>query len=283
MDEYLRNVEKAIERINSIDYSRNDSFAKVENEIRRIGKIPIIMYIFQTNNMIFRARINFKTNFFTKFSEISYPKPESVKNYARVNVPNQSRFYGSENRPTSYLELAEYLAQETKIGETISITIGGWMVTDDLKLILVYNPKDTKETEYNKHHKDVFSDFLNKIGEKYKSGTVRLYEFLGEKFSEYAKNRKDIYIITNAFSGIVLSKNKADGIIYPSVPMIGKGFNVALLPSEVDDLKIRLMFASRDTFEIGETEEEKHHFKETKRVDAQLNYKSNTLEWINGS
>lgn len=283
MSDYLDKIESSIKSIESIDFLNDNSHQEIEEEIQKIGKIPIIIYKFPSNSIIYRARINFDKKKFSKISEITYPKPQFVKNYARVNKPKQSIFYCSENRPTSYLELATYLAQETKIGDKISITISGWMLVENLKLILIYDPESRRYSKFHKLHGKAFDAFIEKTPKKYREGTYRFFNFIGSKFSEYAKNRDDIYKITSTYSDIILSRSNADGIIYPSISLGGDAFNIALLPEVMDDNKVRLMFTSKDVFDIKEINERKHHFVEIERIDGKINYELNTIEWNTGS
>ncbi len=282
MSEYLNEVESVIKNIESIDLSNDNAYSKVLEEIKKI-KVPVIIYIFPSNSIVFRSRINFDKEFFNNISQITYPKPKYVKNYARANKPEQSVFYCSENRPTAYLELATYLAQETKIGEQISITIAGWMLAEELRLLLIFDPKSSRDSDFYKRHGEAFDDFMNKLPEGYKKGTNRLFNFIGEKFSQYAKGHEDVYKITSAFSNFILSQDKVDGIIYPSISLDGKAFNIALFPEVVDDNKIRINFVSKDVFDIKETDDGKHNFVEIDRFNGKINYEQNSIEWNTSS
>ena len=244
--------------------------------------MPIILFPYKANNLIFRSRINDKP-YFHEINEISAPKNEYVTNYARANKPRQTLFYGSENRPTSYMEFLDHLSEITDFGNDVSFTIGGWRLKKDLVLALVYNPSDKKETEYNKLYGQGFDEFVDKTAKEYRDGTLQFFEFIAEEYSKPVKYNIETYLITCAYSNLIFSYKECDGIIYPSVPSAGNGFNVVLKENVTLDNSIKLEFAGKDTFVATEQENGKHNFILTKSENAEkVDLENEIIEWENG-
>ncbi len=280
--EYLDHIEKLIIEIRTINYNNNWAYEQVLHSFLKIKKMPIILYPYKVNNLIFRSRINDK-DYFQEINEISAPKNEYVKNYARANKPRQTLFYGSENRPTSYMEFVGQLAETTDFGEEISFTIGGWRLKKDLILALVYNPLDKRETEYNKLYGHGFDEFVEKTAKEYRDGTIRFFEFIAEEYSKPVKDNIETYLITCAYSNLIFDYEKCDGIIYPSVSSVGNGFNVVLKENVILENSIVLEFAGKDTFVATEQDNGKHNFINNKSENAEkVDLKNGKIEWKNG-
>jgi hypothetical protein len=279
MASYKENVESAISTIDSIDYSKEGAYNLVVEAIKGIGKVPRFHYKIEANEVFFRSRPNDSEDYYKEVKKISYPPKDKVKNYARANKPEQSVFYCSDTRPTSYLELAYDLAENTEIGESISITISLWQIVEQIEVVLIINPNDSNQTEYSKRHKEAVDNMLNELGEDMKEGTILLYEYIAKKFSADAKHDKSIYIITSAISNFLLA-NDQDGVMYPSVPYQENGFNIALRKGLVDDSKVRLINVNRDTFTIEATEEGKHNFKQSADMEQGIiNWSDKSISW----
>ena len=91
--------------------------------------------------------------FFEEKSQIRNPKKEFVSKYARCNKPYQSLFYSSENRPTSYMELIEYLAETTFFGDRFYATIGLWELKRDLDVVVIHNTdKKKRKSDFEIRH-----------------------------------------------------------------------------------------------------------------------------------
>jgi len=96
-------VINALEKINP-----EDEFAYEEaiKTFLYLGRFPVFIDNVEKGTKICRSRTHKNgEQFFNKVSEIFIPPPQFVPSYARCNKPFQSKLYGSENRPTSYIEL----------------------------------------------------------------------------------------------------------------------------------------------------------------------------------
>jgi len=264
---YIKHIENSIEEIKSIDFKNSWAYEQVIHSILKIQKLPIILFNYPKNSMIFRSRINEGLNVYEKISDISAPDSKFVNNYARANKPKQTLFYGSENRPTSYLEFVEQLAEVTPIGNEVLITIGGWELQKDLTFVLVYNPSDKRNNEYNQYHRKAFDNFIEQTPIELRKGTVKFFEFIGKEFSKPVKTNLDTYLITCAYSNIIFSYEQCDGIMYPSVPSGGIGFNVAIKENIIKNDFIQLKVAKTDKFIAASQENGKHNFLNNASID----------------
>jgi len=276
--EYLKHIEDSINEIESIDFRNNWSYEKVIHSILKIQKLPIILFNEPKGNFIFRSRINDGVKPFVYVSKISIPDEKFVQNYARANKPKQSLFYGSENRITSYMEFAMYLAECTPFNEEVSITIGIWEIQRDLTFALVFNPEISRDTKYNKYHGEAFDDFIRKTPEELRKGTLKFFKFIGEKYAELADKNTNNYLITCAYSNIIFAYEQCEGIMYPSVPSGGDAFNVVIKKNAINEDVLKLKEVKMDKFIAREQPNGKHDFVNNASMDAS-NIANDKIEW----
>ncbi len=279
--EYLGHIESSIKEIESINFKNNWAYEQIIHSILKIQKLPIILFTEPKGNFIFRSRINNGATQFESISEISIPDEKYVNNFARANKPRQSLFYGSENRPTSYLEFAMHLAETTPFNEEVSITVGAWELQRNMTFVLVFNPKSSRDNDYNKYHGEAFDDFIGKTPEELRKGTIRFFEFIGQKYAELAENNLNNYLITCAYSNIVYAYDQCDGIMYPSVPRAGDAFNVVIKKNTIEEGALSLKTARMDKFIARKQDNGKHDFLNNASMDASR-INSKTIEWNNG-
>ncbi len=228
-------VVNAIQQLESIN--PNDEFAYEEAIIKflSIGKIPVLMDIIEANTAICRTRTHYKNElYFEKVSDIFIVPQQLVTTFSRCNKPYQAKFYGSENRPTSYLELVNNWLENFKEGDKLFVTIGEWLTLRNLCLVLITTPdKQLRNSAFDKHYGNHLDNYLGQYKDCEKNGFIEFYRYLFTKFRKDAKNDLHTYLITSAYCNLALSlaKGKADGIFYPSVPGVPakeNGMNFAL-------------------------------------------------------
>jgi hypothetical protein len=279
--EYLARIEGAINEIESIDYSNSWSYEQVIHSILKIPHLPIILFTEPRGNSIFRSRINNDMTPYYSISDISLPKEEFVLNFARANKPKQSLFYGSENRPTSYMEFAMHLAETTPFNKVVSLTVGRWEIQRNLIFALVFNPTMVRNNVYNNTHGEFFDDFISKTPEELRKGTIKLFEFIAEKYANQVEhNDIKTYLITCAYSNIIFSYGQCDGIMYPSVPRLGDAFNVVIKKNSIDEGVLVLRNARMDKFVAREQSNGKHEFLNIASMDADK-IGVGKIEWSN--
>lgn len=277
--EVMNNI---IQYVFEIDESSEQAYEKAFLAYRNIERVPIISDIWAKGSLIFRSRTHESVEeVFEKISDISYPHEKYVKNFARVNRPYQSVFYGSENRPTSYMELVEYWAETRKFGEKLSVTIGMWELQKDLTLAII--PIPNPDERLTREEKQVGENYDIKKKEHKGSDVVisdTLFDFLSKEFRKPAKNNKAVYIRTASISNLFLINPVLDGIIYPSVPFGGQGYNIVLRKSIIDNQGIKLIGVGKDTFQITESENKKHNFTQIGNIEAKsIDHEKGLIIW----
>ena len=114
-----------------------------------------------------------------------------------------------------------------------------------------------------------------------RKGTVRFFEFIGQKYAEQAENNLDNYLITCAYSNIVYGYDQCDGIMFPSVPRGGDAFNVVIKRNSIEGSTLSLKSVRMDKFIAREQDNGKHDFLNNASMDASK-INSETIEWNNG-
>lgn len=273
---YIEKVNQAIRKIERLDKSKGHYYEQVLFEFSKIEKLPIIIYRLEANDLFFRTRINNGNNFET-FDDLSYPNEKYVSFYARANKPLQQIFYCSENRPTSYIELLNN--RERNVGDEITLTIGCWQLVEPVDVVLVFDPSKERDNEYNRQHGEGYDSFIEQTQEEYREGTNRLFEFIGSYFGKQANEDKHTYMLTTSYSNLVFTHDMVEGIIYPSVPFGGNGFNVAFFPKVVDDNRLRLLDVMKNTMRIELTEDGHNNFVEQSADRGIIDYVNRTISW----
>ena len=210
--------------------------------------IPVLRYYLYPGTGLVRQRVNIKGTEFNKISELNYPPLLCVKKYERANIPFQPMFYAcsfptdyhDENTPpprvVSLQETSSFFRDKAACGIERS-TVSRWEVMKDLELVaLPFLADYTMACKDIKTIKDdwneaVKTNTLNQDG-------LELVEYMAREIGKIFTSNVEYFKIANFVNYLlnVNEKTKAvDGIIYPSVPAAGSGFNVAIKPSVVDE------------------------------------------------
>lgn len=244
-------VQEAIHILQSIDPIDPAAYNKAVEGYKHIGQLPFFILDFpDLPKTVFHTRTHDTDNFFENFSDISLPPQAFVKSFARCNVPHQPVFYCSDFRPTSYLELLEYWAEEKK-EEYLHATIGKWTIEKSLKVLIVTSPHEQDRlSPYDKMHGIKLDHFINQQSGDVKSAMILLYKFLFDKFRKPAKKDPQTYIITSAYCNMAFNQTKdpIDAVLYPSVPYDGEGINLAIKATYPFENNMKLVLVARDTF-----------------------------------
>lgn len=289
---FLDKVNNLISEIERLDKSKGYYYEQLLFKYSNLEHLPIMIYKLKANDIFYRSRVHGDRDpdFFQNISEISYPPEKYVYSYARVNKPCQSLFYCSDCRPTSYIELADYLTENKNDGDIINITIGCWQLVEDIEVILIYNPSVERNNAYSIRHGtgyDGFIEYVRKNNPPLVDGTRAFYEYLGAKFASSAKENSEIYKLTAAYANLCFSKEldyqridtNIRGIIYPSVPREGEGFNIAFYPEIINDNRLRLLDVKRDTFRLGTNADGTKTLTETGSTNGTIVHASKTINW----
>lgn len=208
-------------------------------------EIPIVRYTIYPGSSLIRQRINQPGKNFSHVSELSYP-PINVTPMERANLPGHPMFYActfpseiNKRAPIPRFialeETSSFMRDKTKSGIERA-TVSRWSVTKQIELIAL---------PYMGTYERACPDLL-KIKKEWKEvikhcvvprATLDLVHYMAKEISKDFTKKEQYFKIAN-FVYYLLNINKktkdADGIIYPSVPAQGAGFNVAIKPDVVD-------------------------------------------------
>lgn len=247
---------KITDALNAYDIEKGnlDELYRIFKEVDDYD-IPIVRFTIYPGSGLIRQRINLRGKEFHEVSELNYPPATYLSNYGRANLPYQSMFYAcsfpNENEPNtpiprivSLLETSSFFKDKESTGIERA-TVSRWDVLETLNLIALpfsgdYSRPCQDVLNFVKTWQDIINDAsVNPEG-------LELIQYMSNEIAtdfsfdnEYMKIANFVNYLLN-----VNAKTKdADGIIYPSVPAQGGGFNVAIKP-DIADAKIKFIGAS---------------------------------------
>lgn len=204
--------------------------------------LPIIRLILYPGSGLIRQRINIAGGEFNEVSELSYPPLICVIKYERANVPYQPMFYAcsfprgynDETHPPRVIALQEtssFFKDKFASGIERS-TVSRWEVVKEIELVALpfladYNmPNSDIQTIKDEWNSAIGNSSVNQEGRE-------LVEYMAKEIGKDFSSNVGYFKIAN-FVNYLLNVNEktknVDGIIYPSVPAGGAGFNVAIRP-----------------------------------------------------
>jgi hypothetical protein len=232
---------------------------------------------------VFRARTHFENELHSLKSDISLAPHGAIKYFGRCNRPYQSKFYCSENRPTSYMELVNYWSDEREVGQNLYATIGRWRIKTDFSTLIVTSPDPQKRiSNFDRYHGTSLDEILSKEDGESKEATIVFYQFLFDRFRKSAKNDPLTYVITCAYCNIALARvpYSVDAIYYPSVPFEGNGVNFAFNNNFINENNIELLSVLRDEFVVYLNEADIKSFHQTNFINANsVDDNAGTISW----
>lgn len=248
-------IDNLIDSLKNLDLSTYPN-KEIRSLLEQIGKISTLELYFHKGRQVMRARVNNNDSRYRKKTDLSYKPQQFNITYQRASTPNRTMFYASclsENPNDNEIQsmripcILESIPEMRDNNSSFikKITFGRWEVIDDLRLF----PIILNETYYQN------TIFLKEIADYYKKNNELFDQTLAEKSekiqsflaNEFAKEeiREDYdYMISAIFSELMI-ENNYDGVFYPSVRTVGKGFNIAITPKATE--KLRLIFAGECT------------------------------------
>ena len=247
---------KITDLLNAIDVTKENT-EELYGIFRIVAdyNLPVIRFYLYAGSGLIRQRVNQQGTEFSSVSELSYPPLLCVKGYERANVPYQPMFYAcsfpsgynDETHPPRVIALQETSAFfKDKMSRGIErCTVSRWEVVKDIELIAMPFLADYKMPNNDiATIKNAWNQELQK--NKVNSDGLELIEYMAKEIGKEFKTNVEYFKIAN-FVNYLLNVNEktknADGVIYPSVPSGGAGFNVAIKPTVVDE-KIKFVGAS---------------------------------------
>jgi hypothetical protein len=279
----LDNVKIAIEKLEAINPEEECAYEKAILTFLSINKLPILYCEIPRNTIVFRARTHETNKYFESVSDISIAPNSLAKSFARCSRPFQSKFYCSENRPTSFMELADNWAESKDFGDKIYVSIGCWKLNKSLRVIIITTPdKDNRISSFDKYFGTYIDKYISECNPDIKEPVIVFYRYLFDIFRKSAKIDTKTYIITTAYCNLALMRSidKIHGICYPSVPYQEQGINLAINSDFAKSDNFELTSIIRSEIIVIENENKKKSFKEIASSKAiKIDMINNIIEW----
>lgn len=203
---------------------------------------------------LIRQRINKPGRNFSHIADLSYP-PASLTPMERANLPGHPMFYACSfpseitkdspiPRVIALEETSSFMRDKSKSGIERA-TVSRWLVTEKIELVaLPYTGTYERACPDLLQIKKEWLDAITRgiVPEE----PLELVHYMADEISKDFSSEDEYFKIANFINYLLTINMKtkdADGIIYPSVPAQGAGFNVAIKP-EVADRSIQFMNAS---------------------------------------
>ena len=215
--------------------------------------IPVIRFFIGAGSSLIRQRVNEPGKEYNLVKELYYPPAINIKDYGRANLPFQSMFYAccfsldpDEPLPRmlTLMETSSFFKDTESCGIERA-TCSRWLVKDRLELIVL-----PFYTHYNRPCKMIM-EIQTRWDDAIKSTNINedakeLVDYMSAEISKDFPNSKGYFKIANFVNYLLYVNEKtrdADGVMYPSVPGDGAGFNV-VLKKESADVKIEFVRSS---------------------------------------
>lgn len=284
---WLESIKKAIEKLEAINPKNDYAYERAILALVGIKDLPILTIDIKPGEIssLYRTRTHETPNLFQKVSDVSIPPNSSVKYFARCNRPHQSVFYCAEDRQTSYAELVEYWVEEKTKEPKLFVSVGKWKLKKTMKAVIVTTPDASNRiSKFDKQHGPALDEFIYRQTDERKEALIMFYRYLWDKFRKPAKSDPKTYLITTAYSNIVLMQTSLglNAIYYPSVPLNGQGINFAINSEFVNYENLEPLAFFRTEFTIEEIENKKYNFKDAGMIYTdKINVSQNRIIWPN--
>jgi len=243
-------INEIIKKLKKLDLSKYP-YDEIRELIQQVGKVGYVVVTFHRGKSVMRARPNYNGEHFEKKNDYSFKPQELNKTYQRASTPNETIFYAtcvSDNpapdeltnmRVIGVAETVPMLRDKTKSGLQ-KISFGRWYVTEDIHLLAVVHKNEyAEQSSYIKELSESYKQFIESTPKELSDRSIAFTSYLADEFSKSDIKADYDYLISAIFSEFV-SNTGLDGVLYPSVRVDGKGFNIAIKPSAVDKLSLRV-------------------------------------------
>ena len=215
--------------------------------------LPVIRYYMKEGTLLLRQRINEKDKEFKLISDLYCPPADCLKTYGRANLPYHPMFYACSfplddkapyPRIVTLMETSKFFREVETSGIERS-TCSRWRLKKQIELIILpfyehYDRPCNDILEIQARWDEVVKDA------KICSTAMELVDYMSAEISKQVKSHSDYFKISNFVNYLLYVNEKtknADGVMYPSVPAAGAGFNVVLKKESADD-KVEFVNAS---------------------------------------
>jgi len=248
---YMGKITEQLNRIVSTP-DNTDKLYKIFKSIDDYD-LPVIRFYMGEGTTLLRQRINGKGKEFNLVSELYYPPAICLKTYGRANLPFQSMFYACSfpldnaapyPRLVTLMETSDFFKNTESCGIERA-TCSKWRLKSQIELIVL---------PFYKHYDRACNDILQiqtQWDEAVKKTRINreakeLVDYMSAEISKQFDNSNDYFKIANFINYLLYVNEKtktADGVMYPSVPAAGGGFNVVLKKESADE-KVEFVNAS---------------------------------------
>lgn len=208
-------------------------------------KIKIVPYtngVIKAGAELFRARLNINEEPFTEVKDIWVPPIDLIKDYGRANRPKEQIFYCASNfRLASFEVIQDFKNSFSPKHEVAFLTIGVWKVIDDINLAdiihspVLHNVRDDIRANFKKHQEILYQKHLTP---EIATASSLISQFFSDQFTKREIKSPHDYKISAYYTRLLktmnskiapqFTKEKFDGVNYPSVAMKYKGDNQAI-------------------------------------------------------
>lgn len=244
-------LELAISRIKILNLSKYPG-EELAKHLKNFSGVAAIDYWLHPGKKILRARPHNKDGPFVDKPSLSFKPQQFNTTYQRASTPNRTMFYGSiipedlddgdldNERYIVSMEAMKWLRDNTTCGFK-KITYSKWEVVEDIRLFALLHKKAYYEaTSHTKKIMDDYYAFLKKHPDK-EYTSLLANEFLADEFGKEESEPDYHYLISSHFTEFITTKG-VDGVLYPSVRVGGRGYNIALTP-DATNTKVKLVAA----------------------------------------
>lgn len=220
---------------------RTVSIKELENELKSLLRgFKIIVPKLNSGIYLYRGRICDKP---LNLDYIIYPPSNSIKCLGRVNDIGQQLFYAANSRNVPFYELSANVGDRIALGTWKSKTrmiLNHVGFTSECKTIL--------KSDRNLESIYKFVTDMNNFGES----NNLLHSYLASKFTPIVnKGEEWRYKLSIAIGNIFLTGDIINGLMYPTIAMLGNADNVVLKP---EYLPVHMKFVSVEYAEITKKE-----------------------------
>lgn len=259
-------IEDVIEQLKQLDLTTYPK-DQILDLFNKIGPMASIVVTFHKGKSVIRARPNYNGERFTKKSDFSYKPQEFNQTYQRASTPNTTMFYATAIPDTiepgeldnmRIIGLVESLPLMRDMNKSCfqTISFGRWKVEEDLNLLAIVH-KETyhKESSYTRELIRAYHSFSENVDVEIHEKSLKFQTYLADEFSKEVIRGDYDYMISALFSER-LTQRGYDGVIYPSVRVGGKGFNIAITPESTKKLRLSVagecsLYKQRDNSFVG--------------------------------
>ena len=161
----------------------------------------------------------------SELKNLSYPQPDKITSFGRINDKNESYFYGSFNwEPTLY---------ELNLKENDTVAVSMWQTKSNVLICPIGYTEDNFK----------YLDALRKVPSEVRPYNIPVLmretnvvvdKLLSQLFSRKV-NSEDEYKISIAIAKFLFSNQDFEGILYPTIAMNALSDNIALRTTVVDE------------------------------------------------